>query len=116
MGNSWTGMLLREQGVREESRFSGSGPTPCSAIPSLARCHSRRRVRTRSESQEALASSPSAGSWSFGGEQPLCSVSSSSFCFIASLRVFSNGVSVELPFIRLDFPSERVSMQGKLAQ
>lgn len=97
MGNSWTGMLLREQGVREESRFSGSGPTPCSAIPSLTRCHSRRRVRTRSESQETLASSRSAGSWSFGGEQPLRSDSSSSFCFIASLSVFSNGLSVKLP-------------------
>lgn len=36
VGNSWTGMLLREQAVREESRFSGSCPTPCSAIPSLA--------------------------------------------------------------------------------
>lgn len=41
MGNSWRGMLLREQGVRVESRFSGSGLTPCSAIPSRPRCHDR---------------------------------------------------------------------------
>lgn len=85
MGNSWTGMLLCEQGVKVESRFSGSGPTPCSAIPSLARCHSRRLVRTRSASQETLAFSRSAGSWSFGSEQALRFVSSSSFWFIASL-------------------------------
>lgn len=48
VGNSWRGMLLREQGVRVESRFSGSSLTPCSAIPSRARCHDRHRVRTRS--------------------------------------------------------------------
>lgn len=47
VGNSWRGMLLREQGVRVESRFSGSSLTPCSAIPSRARCHGRHRVRTR---------------------------------------------------------------------
>lgn len=41
VGNSWRGMLLREQGVRVESRFSGSGLTPCSAIPSRPRCHDR---------------------------------------------------------------------------
>lgn len=47
VGNSWRGMLLREQGVRVESRFSGSSLTPCSAIPSRARCHDPLRVRTR---------------------------------------------------------------------
>lgn len=40
-------MLLREHGVRVESRFSGSGLTPCSMIPSRARRHSRIRVGTR---------------------------------------------------------------------
>lgn len=34
VGNSRSGMLLREQAVRVESRFSGSGLTPCSTIPS----------------------------------------------------------------------------------
>lgn len=48
VGNSWRGMLLCQQGVRVESRFSGSSLTPCSTIPSQARCHDRRRVRTRS--------------------------------------------------------------------
>lgn len=48
VGNSWRGMLLCEQGVRVESRFSGSSLTPCSTIPSQAWCHDRRRVRTRS--------------------------------------------------------------------
>ncbi len=48
VGNSWRGMLLRDQGVRVESRFSGSSLTPCSAIPSRALCHDRHRVRTRS--------------------------------------------------------------------
>lgn len=40
-------MLPCEQGVRVESRFSGSSLTPCSAIASRPRCHGRRRVRTR---------------------------------------------------------------------
>lgn len=72
VGNSWTGMLLREQAVREESRFSGSGPTPCSAIPSLARQHRRSRVKTRSQSQETLASSGSAGSGVLVASSPPC--------------------------------------------
>lgn len=55
MGNSWKGMLLRELGVRVESRFSGSGLTPCSAIPSRARRYCRRRVRTRSSLRKLSA-------------------------------------------------------------
>lgn len=47
VGNSWRGMLPCEQGVRVESRFSGSSLTPCSAIASQPRCHGQCRVRTR---------------------------------------------------------------------
>lgn len=50
VGNSCRGMLLCEQGAWVESRFSGSSPTPCSAIPSRARCHDQHRVRTCSKS------------------------------------------------------------------
>ena len=44
--NSWTGMLLRELGVRVESRFSGSCLALCSAIPPRVRRYFQCRVRT----------------------------------------------------------------------
>lgn len=70
VGNSWTGMLLREQAVREESRFSGSGPTPCSAIPSVPRQHRRSRVRTRSQSRGNSHLFWFCRIWSISGQQP----------------------------------------------
>lgn len=49
VGKSGRGMLLREQAIREESRFSGSSLAPLSMILSPAQRHDRHRVGTCKE-------------------------------------------------------------------
>lgn len=103
VGNSWRGMLLREQGVRVESRFSGSCLTPCSTIPSPSSESQPASCQDSQRCWETLACSRSAGSWGFGCMKHLCSVSlwlcffSTSF-FLTSLCLFNYPSSTNQSF------------------